>query len=55
MNGAGKARQKWYARAATEFTKPVQSLLAELCRNKKSQVEEKIKDGAFLQKSAAVP
>ena len=29
MNAAGKARQKWYAKAVTKFTKPGARLLAE--------------------------
>ena len=31
MNAAGKARQKWQARAITKFTKPGNRLLAEPC------------------------
>ena len=31
VNAAGKARQKWYARAVTTFTKPGNCLLAEPC------------------------
>ena len=32
VNAAGKARQKWYARAGTKFSKPGDHLLAEPCR-----------------------
>ena len=32
VNAAGQARQKWYARAVTTFTKPASHLLAKLCK-----------------------
>ena len=32
VNAEGQARQKWYARAVTTFTKPGSHLLAKLCK-----------------------